>query len=67
MTNRPPDDEPPAPPEYGAARHGSDGKPTPEAVREAFKGAENLLRGVSSAVYSQMRNRAAAEESARDG
>ena len=66
MTNRPADEERPTPPEYGAARNGSAGGPAPEAVREAFKGAETLLRGVSSAVYSQMRVRAAAEESARD-
>ena len=50
-------------PEYGAAGT----EPTPEAVRAAFEGAEDLLRGVSSAVYAQMRDRAAEQEAARDG
>jgi hypothetical protein len=36
-------------------------------VRAAFDGVEDMIRTVSSAAYTQMQQRAAAEESARDG
>jgi hypothetical protein len=56
----------PPPPEYGAARNDPDAQPTPEAVRAAFEGVEDMIRTVSSAAYTQMQHRAAASEAQRD-